>query len=49
MLGSRFATRVYSFASGVTGYWPDLSFNPSLEQMARLAASVDGLTELDLN
>ena len=49
MLGSRFATRINSFASGAAGYWHDLSGKPSLEQMIRRAATVDGLTELDLN
>ena len=49
MLGSRFATRINSFASGAGAYWPALSGKPSLEQMIRRAATVDGLTELDLN
>jgi sugar phosphate isomerase/epimerase len=49
MLGHRFATRINSFASGAAAYWPDPSGKPSLEQMIRRAASVDGLTELDLN
>lgn len=49
MLGRRFATRINSFASGADGYWPDLVGKPSLEQMIRRAATVDGLTELDLN
>jgi sugar phosphate isomerase/epimerase len=49
MLGHRFATRINSFASGASGYWPGLSGKPSLEQMIRRAATVDGLTELDLN
>jgi len=49
MLGHRFATRINSFASGTAEYWPDLSGKPSLAQMVRRAATVDGLTELDLN
>jgi sugar phosphate isomerase/epimerase len=49
MLGHRFATRINSFASGAASYWPDLAGKPSLAQMVRRAASVDGLTELDLN
>jgi sugar phosphate isomerase/epimerase len=49
MLGHRFATRINSFASGASSYWPGLSSKPSLEQMIRRAATVDGLTELDLN
>jgi sugar phosphate isomerase/epimerase len=49
MLGHRFATRINSFASGAASYWPDLADKPSLAQMVRRAATVDGLTELDLN
>jgi sugar phosphate isomerase/epimerase len=49
MLGQRFATRINSFASGAAAYWPDLGGKPSLEQMIARAATVDGLTELDLN
>jgi sugar phosphate isomerase/epimerase len=49
MLGSRFATRINSFASGASDYWPDLRGKPSLAQMVQRAATVDGLTELDLN
>jgi sugar phosphate isomerase/epimerase len=49
MLGHRFATRINSFASGAAAYWPALSGKPSLEQMIRRAATVEGLTELDLN
>jgi len=49
MLGTRFATRINSFASAAHGYWPNLSAKPSLEQMIRRAATVPGLTELDLN
>ncbi len=49
MLGTRFATRINSFASGSAAYWPDLNGKPSLAQMVRRAASVQGLSELDLN
>lgn len=49
MLGSRFATRINSFASGSAAYWPELNGKPSLAQMVRRAATVVGLSELDLN
>ena len=49
MLGNRFAARINSFASGASDYWPDQLGKPSLAQIVRRAASVDGLTELDLN
>lgn len=49
MLGHRFATRINSFASGSSDYWPDLDGKPSLRQMVERAATVEGLTELDLN
>jgi len=49
MLGHRFATRINSFSSGAHAYWPKLSGKPSLEQMIHRAATVDGLSELDLN
>jgi sugar phosphate isomerase/epimerase len=49
MLGHRFATRINSFASGASAYWPDLTGKPGLEQMIRRASTVEGLTELDLN
>jgi sugar phosphate isomerase/epimerase len=49
MLGHRFATRINSFASEASVYWPGLSGKPSLEQLIRRAATVEGLTELDLN
>ncbi len=49
MLGNRFATRINSFASGAAAYWPSLTGKPSLAQLVQRAASVDGLTELDLN
>ena len=49
MLGRRFATRINSFASGASGYWPDLVGKPSLAQLVQRAARVEGLSELDLN
>lgn len=49
MLGQRFATRINSFASAAHLAWPDLTGKPSLRQMVERAATVDGLTELDLN
>ena len=49
MLGKRFATRINSFASGAAAYWPDLSGKPTLAQMVARAATVNGLSELDLN
>lgn len=49
MLGSRFATRINSFASAAHLHWAGQSGKPSLEQMVRRAATVPGLTELDLN
>ena len=49
MLGNRFATRINSFASGASAYWPALSGKPSLVQLVQRAATVNGLTELDLN
>lgn len=49
MLGQRFATRINSFASNAQDYWPDLNGKPSLSQMVARAATVEGLSELDLN
>ena len=49
MLGTRFATRINSFASSATTYWPGQVGKPTLAQMVRRAATVPGLTELDLN
>ncbi|MDB5661542.1 MAG: hypothetical protein JWS10_4157 [Cypionkella sp.] len=49
MLGNRFATRINSFASGASDYWPGLTAKPSLAQIIQRAATVEGLTELDLN
>ena len=49
MTDQRFATRINSFASAAALYWPDLAGKPSLAQMVQRAATVDGLTDLDLN
>ena len=49
MLGQRFATRINSFASGSSDYWPDLTGKPGLAHLVRRAATVPGLSELDLN
>jgi sugar phosphate isomerase/epimerase len=49
MLGQHFATRINSFASAAAAYWPDIDGKPSLAQMVQRAATVDGLSELDLN
>lgn len=45
----RFATRLNSFASGAHLAWPDHKGKPSVMMMAERAASVKGLTDLDLN
>lgn len=45
----RFATRLNSFASGAHVYWPSQTGRPSVLQMAARAATVPGLTDLDLN
>jgi xylose isomerase len=44
MFGKRFATRINSFTSA----W-DQPGKPSLRQMVKRAAKVEGLAELDLN
>jgi len=44
-----FATRLNSFASNPKAFWQDLSGKPTPLQMAQRAATVDGLTVLDLN
>lgn len=49
MLGTRFATRLNSFASGAAAYWPDQSEKPSLRQMVERASTAVGLTDVDLN
>jgi xylose isomerase len=45
----RFATRLNSFASRPEAAWPGLKTKPSTRQMAERAATVAGLTDLDLN
>lgn len=45
----RFATRLNSFASKAEEYWPDLKGKLTPMQMAERAATVKGLTDLDLN
>ncbi|MDH3001222.1 hypothetical protein A1D23_02240 [Chelonobacter oris] len=45
----RFATRLNSFASGAHLYWQELKGKPSTRQMIERAATVNGLTDLDLN
>lgn len=49
MLGQRFATRINSFASAAESHWPGLKGKPTLRQMVERAATVPGLSELDLN
>ena len=49
MLGQRFATRINSFASGSADYWPNLAGKPGLAHLVQRAATVPGLSELDLN
>ena len=49
MLGTRFATRLNSFASGAAVYWPGQTEKPSLAQMVKRASTVAGLTDVDLN
>ena len=49
MSALRFATRLNSFASAAHLAWPGQKGKPSMMQMAQRAASVDGLTDLDLN
>lgn len=44
-----FATRLNSFATNAAAYWPDLNGRPTVLQMAARAATVRGLTVLDLN
>ncbi len=45
----RFATRLNSFASKSHVFWPELKGKPSVRQMIDRAATVKGLTDLDLN
>ena len=46
---SRYATRLNSFGSAPHLFWPDLSGKPSTVQLIERAATVEGLTDLDLN
>ena len=45
----RFATRLNSFASKAHTFWKDLKGSPTTRQMIERAATVKGLTDLDLN
>jgi xylose isomerase len=45
----KFATRLNSFASGAHLYWPEQKGKPTVPQMIERAATVKGLTHLDLN
>ncbi len=45
----RFATRLNSFASCAHAFWPDLKGKPNTYQMIERAATVKGLTDVDLN
>lgn len=49
MSSQKYATRLNSFASKADEYWPELKGKPSAMQMAERAATVEGLTDLDLN
>ena len=46
---TRFATRLNSFAAQADRAWPDHTGKPTLEMMVARAASVPGLTHVDLN
>lgn len=46
---TRFATRLNSFAAQSDRAWPGYTGKPTIEMMARRAASVSGLTHVDLN
>ena len=49
MTAQRFATRLNSFASAAHLSWPDHKGKPTIMMMAERAATVKGLTDLDLN
>ena len=49
MTTSRFATRLNSFGSAPQLFWPDLQRKPTMLQMVERAATVKGLTDVDLN
>jgi xylose isomerase len=46
---SRFATRLNSFGSAPHLFWPGLAGKPTMMQMVERAATVNGLTDVDLN
>ena len=46
---SRFATRLNSFGSAPHLSWPSLTGKPTMMQMVERAATVTGLTDVDLN
>jgi sugar phosphate isomerase/epimerase len=46
---SRFATRLNSFGSAPHLFWPGLTGKPTMMQMVERAATVNGLTDVDLN
>src|SRR4051794_10728942 len=46
---SRFATRLNSFGSAPHLSWPSLTGKPTMMQMVERAATVNGLTDVDLN
>ena len=45
----RFATRLNSFGSRPQAFWPSLEGKPKPLDLARRAATVKGLTDVDLN
>ncbi len=45
----RFATRLNSFAANPEAFWPGRRGKPTMFDMAERAATVEGLTDLDLN
>jgi sugar phosphate isomerase/epimerase len=49
MLNMRFATRLNSFAANPAAFWPEMTGKPTMLDMAQRAATVEGLTDLDLN
>ena len=48
-LGEKFATRLNSFGARADAFWGDASIKPSPIQKAERAATVEGLTDVDLN
>lgn len=49
MTPARYATRLNSFASAPHLFWPSLTGKPTMLQMVERAATVRGLTDVDLN